>query len=61
MSQDIGPAYHPEDANYIERWHEHRGDVKHEDGTWRDSVTGTVVDHADFPPPQKEELEPAVD
>lgn len=53
----VGPAYHPEDPEYLIRWHEHRGDVSdsHDErgnpvGPWRDE-SGTVIDHADFPPP----------
>jgi hypothetical protein len=51
-STDIGPAYHPEDADYLIRWHEHRGDDLGEDGKWRDPGTGKVIDHADYPPPK---------
>lgn len=57
-SIDIGPVYHPEDADYIERWHTARGDVEDApkgSGVWRDPSTGVVVDVADhqLPPDYK--------
>lgn len=51
----VGPAYHPNDPEYVIRWHQHRGDVPGDAENlhatvWRDA-SGAVIDHTDFPPP----------
>lgn len=52
-SVDIGPVFHPEDPDYITRWHEARGDVEDAPGSgvWRDPSSGVVIDVADYPLP----------